>query len=414
MSTTRIVTLILVPLLLATERMAYYGTRATLFLDMMRRMGMTASEASNLVMAQQGVSLLATVVGGAVAIAIGPRIPVIAGVAVAMIGYVLLAIVGPTALPLMVLGLGIGAMKACVWAILADAVATEETPSGATTAPESPRRFALMAAMAAASYGAINLGAAVSAPAAMAVVDRSGIAAANYFAVAIMVVPLVVSIVLAVLPQPGSAKTAAAPQHIYREAAPMSAPQLRASAGSGVLGLLVIVAAAAPMEAGSPAAFAAIPHLGLTMTYASVQSLTTVFGAGVALVSLLVLALTRAAVPPTLPMGIGLLLVSLGLAVLGAAPSAAVYLLASGLMGLGEPLATAVGMMYASMVAPSRFRALAVAGWLLSTSLISMAASRLGEWWRPLALSMAFFGVIGAILLIALGRRLHRFAFDPA
>src|SRR5262249_28119672 len=142
-------TLALVVVMLGIERLAYYATRATLFLWMMREQHLPAQDAAVTAAWLSTLTLVFPVPGGFPAIGVGPRIVALVGAILATAGEFVLPAGASVGWFVALAGVGIGLLKPCAWAIAADELARQPAAPGVdpATVPPNPRRFALVAGM---------------------------------------------------------------------------------------------------------------------------------------------------------------------------------------------------------------------------------------------------------------------------
>jgi dipeptide/tripeptide permease len=414
MSGTRLLTLLLVPVLVGCERFAYYGVRSLLVLDLTRRFGLSMGEAGALLTLLGVLVLVVPLLGGVLALALGPRIVAIAGAVVAAVGYALLGTDASRALALVIVGLGVGIFKPCIWAMLADAITDEEAPAGAGEAPRSPRRFALMGAAALASYATINVGAMLAPVAASFVAEAKGFGTTFFGLAGTMLVTIVLAAAIAVLPRMGRSRGSASQASAYRAPASLAiAVPPPTPLGAPMVGLLALLGASIPFELGSPVAYSVGYLLHLPPQVEAVSSFFLVVASAASFVLLLVVALSRRSFPLTWAFGGALLVFGVGLVPLLLAGSAAPFVLGAALTAAAEPLVTAVGLAYAALATGRRSRTLVVGAWLLLTSLLQRLPPSEGAWRVELAIFAVLAIASGAVLLVV-GRRLHRFAFENA
>jgi MFS family permease len=100
------------------------------------------------------VTVVATLIGGALALAIGPRLTAAGGLALSMLALALAALTGGSSALLLVSTFGSGMARPCAYAFAAEAIAREGDDSG-HYAP-SPRRFAATACFASIALIVIN------------------------------------------------------------------------------------------------------------------------------------------------------------------------------------------------------------------------------------------------------------------
>ena len=411
----RIATLLLVPVFFGVERMAYYGMRSVLVLDMLHRLEMTQSESMAVLARLNALVLWIPLLGGALALALGPRVVLVLGAALATLGYALLASISTPSVATLLVGVGVGLMKPCAWAVLADAIATEDAPGGADVAPLSPRRFPLMAAMFLAGYAAINLGAALS-PLVMGTAgEHFGTSIAFWLSTGVMLVALALSVVLAVLKGTAQPRALAPEQSVYRApAAPLAgaASPARAHARASLLGLLALLGAVTPYSVALPIVYTSQDFLGLAAQLVAVNTAFVLVASIAAFLVFLTLALLRRSFPLTWALGGALALFGVGLVPLWLADSAAVWGVGIVLTAVAEPVITAVGLAYAALATGARTRTLLIAGWMAWTNLFERVEPSEALWRFELRGLAAVIVGVGVVLLV-FGRRLHASAFEP-
>jgi dipeptide/tripeptide permease len=413
MSWPRILTLMLVPVLVGIERFAYYAVRSVLILYLTRDLGLTTAEAFDLYARFTWMALLTPLLGGALALAIGPRVTAAIGAVLAALGFFLLA-AGANGAFVWVSGLGVGLFKACPWAILADAVAREESPSGdPADAPLSPRRFPLMVAMTAFVYLAINVGAFLSSSAGALAATRSGFTSVFVAAGVVMVGAVAIAVVIALLPLAMRAERPKDAHAPYRAPAMPGAPSASvASVGPPLLGLLVLFGAIVPYHLALPVTGQAAYFLQIRSALATVNPLVVIVASALGFAFFLAAALSRWSFPLTWPFGGALVVFGLGLIPIVAASNALTFALGTAVTGVAEAIIEAVALAYVALATGRRIATLTVAVWLALASVLSFVPVSEVAWRFELAAFAALALLAGALVLI-FGRRLHRFAFDP-
>jgi POT family proton-dependent oligopeptide transporter len=412
-------------LAIGLERFAYYGTRSGMMIHLVTNEGMDTGEARRLYTTVTMLALFTPLLGGLLALGVGPRITAVAGAGLALVGYGLLVVGAPTALCLVVVALGAGIFRPCPWAIAAEELSHETSPSGAAQgdAPMSARRFAAVAAMACVLYGSVNGAAAASSYVMGFLRNTSGPRAVFAFAAFVMVLCLAISGVVFFFGRTTDAKTASAALDPYR--APGAAPLrvARPATGLAFAGLALLLVIELPYSMASALSFYPVEmgQSGAGLSSATIElislvnPLVVVVATVFAFALLLVATLQRWSTPPLLLYGVGVLVFAVGLVPLALGSSVALLLLGITITAVGEALVAPIAMAYAALAAKGRPAALVVSVWILLSNAGSqisrvMSAER---GFRPLLIVLAVILVVAGGATLAVARMVHRTLFDP-
>ncbi|MDB4995459.1 MAG: hypothetical protein JWM74_2891, partial [Myxococcaceae bacterium] len=371
-----LLTLAMLVLALGLERFAYYGTRSGLMIYLVSNEGMESGSARQLYTAVTVLALFTPLLGGLLALGVGPRITAVAGAGLALVGYGLLVVGAPSVLCLVAIAVGAGIFRACPWAIAAEELSHEASPSGAdqNDAPRSARRFAAVAATACLLYASVNVAAASSSFVTGWLRNASGSRAVFAFVSFVMLLSLAITSLVAFLGRSTAGKSMTAPADPYRArgAAPLRAA--RPTTGLAFAGLAMLLVVELPYSVASSLSFypAEMAQGGAGLSRATMDILTLVnplvviVATVLAFALLLVATLQRWSTPPLLLYGAGVLVFAIGLVPLALAESSiALVLLGTAITAVGEALVAPIAISYAALAAKGRPATLVIAAWIL-------------------------------------------------
>jgi MFS family permease len=393
------------------ERVAYFGGRTFLTLEL-HDQGLSTLSVGTTTAMLQGVVLLGMLVGGAAALGLGPRGTAVVGLLVSAAGHFAQAAGAPVVAGAGVVAFGAGMFRPCIFVAAAEVLAwDDESP-----APPGPHRFAAVSAFAVVAQAAINVGSFLG-PMMAGMLRNVSWRAVHAGGGAEMLLATLLAAGALVVGLPRRRPTIAAPEVGPYRAAPPPAPAVPVKAALGGVGILL--AAEAVFTVG--ASMTSPPYEMLrTARLEWLFAITTLaaFVASICLFGLLLVAtLQRWSLPPLYLYGAGLVVFGLGLGVIAAGSSSvAIYALGASVSGIGEAAAYGVPIAYAAIAVRGRTATLVVAGWsavLVMVSTASSAFTYVDEVRTPLLLTCALLDLgIGAAMVV-FARRLHQGFFDP-
>lgn len=416
MSVRAVVALFLLVAAVACERFAYYATRSVLSFVLVQDLMMTRARVSTLFTVLTWGSLLASVIAGAIAIAIGPRITAAVGAGIAAIGMMLIAMKVAVPGAIVVVGVGAGLFRACPLAAAAEIVTRELR--GDASFSVSTSRFPAVAAFSCATYLAINVSAA-SAPLISSKLrfNVGHMASLGTSFAAALVASVLVAIAAFVGAPPRDSAIASPGLAPYREAPMVAAQPPEPSAMRAMTGLAIflvpqfIYALATPLTEPSVTAHTSLQRAWLfSVNPIVVIGVCAVFfaiwaGAAARFWSMTLLRVA----------GAGLVVFAVGLLFFlpGEAPAPLAFLGAL-VSATGEALIGPTMLAYAALAAPPRFSALVVAGWMAIATLTFGPASWLADSSArtPLLALVAVILLACGVVALVLGPKAHARFFE--
>lgn len=401
------------------ERLAHYGIRSFLVLELTRGEGMTSAAITTTLSVSSFGSVVAMFVGAGLVLATGPRVTAVVGALLAALGLLLVALGAPLLAGWALAAAGAGIFRVCPFVAAAEVLGTDETASDLRVHAPHPQRFVRVAAFSAVAHAAINVCAAFAAPIAGKLYMEGGRAIAAGFAASLAFVAALFASGTAIVGMTRAPDRGAGPRFAdpYRAPSPPipirpSAPSMKPLAGAALLACVV-----GAFDVGQATGAAHPPEMAMENVgrLYTINAAVTMIQLAIAAGALLIGAILGWAKGPLPLFGAGLAVASLGFFVRAFSGGQFVLDVAGmGLTAFGD-MAMPIGLAYVALAVRGRASGLVVAGWFAVPTIASLIGSPLGysSLRTPLLVLVGLVCLAAGGATAAFGRTLHRTWFDP-